>query len=1259
MVEILLLPICYYAYVGCYQASRILQSVFADRDLYRYDTTLGQYLLNGRYRLNASGVQVYGNGVSKASYINWIVDYKQQSGVNATTALTENLASLDVRLCYRMAAFTDPVYIKLLAERAGAGSTNNSLEIPPNSYNLMFYKNQPFGSVTYSAVIVEVVELANGGQGFTVFGYSNVKPYFDILVSSPVGIYNTIVSGGVSVQVPAQYTTVTAQIPYGYTFTTLASVCDFLLSYGAYLETQGLTFNNIFNNYELTWNQMCQEFLYFATQGWTPGTIINLNPCATKITASRPISIVDTIASVTPENMLLDQNRKAIDVSTMVVNREGNEFSITSTTNQTINYLTLKFTNYEDMIIVDNTSQYNDLIYDPVTAARQSRLNLTASITIDWDGQLNAQGFILNLNNVKQWQAYTKYTKGEMVLFKNTYWQALTISEPQATFNYAEWAKTDYQAIQSGLLPNLANKAEQLVDTYNVYQANLTSDNDLFAFGLIGFRPRQYMTGMNLNEVAQVQLYQQFLGTKGTREAAQILSNAKLAKESGAYDIYENWGVLSGTYGAQANKSFFELQLDEGKLSFNPSTVQVVEPGQASQANQQIFVSDLWRESYNITSTNILPTVYNDVGTATALPSAGYVSLDDVDITVFSIEDPSAIAANINIVGIGTYIWIAKINSYDWGIYRANKVEALLTTLSDNLNGSSVAQFNNPHNLHVADLIIIRYFDPAIDGVYRVLSTPTPTTLTIAYTFTNANSSSISGSGLVFRLESARVNQASDIASLSFVNSLLPGAKVWIDKDANGHWQTVEKQAPFVSSTLLNAGTSPVDEFGTSIAQTGDTRGAIIGTPGNNTVFAYYQDEQLNYQVGQSIVLNTVGAANFGSVVAFGNINWAVATANESLSGMGYAVIIYRNSLTAAYSTTQILLPPDQNFTAIGFGSSATISKDERWMYIGAPGANTVYAYERVDVESQSVSYITDGRTNIYNYSNSIQINYLYPEQLVVTLSGRTAVYGVDYTVNQTSVVFGAPQASNQEIIITRAESTALDQRVYYGIQPNSTTGIGTGAVFTVNFVRGIYGVILESGGIDYEVGDILVVNGAQLGGITGVNNLVITVTVELDNVITGFTSVGTGNFSTTTFNLNQFLYNATTTSNFTVEVNGQLQRPYYDYTFNPASTALTFLPGSVPGLGADITVFTPTYWQYVSNITAASSLSGDNFGASVSTTTDGRQIIVGAPDASANLLSQAGTAYSFDRSVMRYIVSNPDADDICYSRSIFRTSSG
>jgi hypothetical protein len=60
-----------------------------------------------------------------------------------------------------------------------------------------------------------------------------------------------------------------------------------------------------------------------------------------------------------------------------------------------------------------------------VTALRQSRLSFIASTTTQWDGQLNAQGFILNLNNVEQWKPFTKYTKGEIVLYKKkveNYW---------------------------------------------------------------------------------------------------------------------------------------------------------------------------------------------------------------------------------------------------------------------------------------------------------------------------------------------------------------------------------------------------------------------------------------------------------------------------------------------------------------------------------------------------------------------------------------------------------------------------------------------------------------------------------------------------------------------------------------------------------------------------------------------------------------------------------------------------------------------
>ena len=248
-------------------------ALFADRDLYKYSTEFDQYLYNGRYRLDANGVQVYGDGTSKASYINWIVDYNRITGTNSTVALETDLQNLDVRLCYRMASFSDKQYLKIYTEKSSPNSTNASLQIPPESYQLLVYKNQPFDRLIYSSVVIQVVD-----GGWAVFGYSTARPYFNTFTSVPVGQFETYSVAGKTIQVPANYTTNITQIPYGFVFTTESAVANFLLSYGKLLESQGFEFNNQINGYLMTWSQMVYEFMYWSQQGWGNGSLINLNP---------------------------------------------------------------------------------------------------------------------------------------------------------------------------------------------------------------------------------------------------------------------------------------------------------------------------------------------------------------------------------------------------------------------------------------------------------------------------------------------------------------------------------------------------------------------------------------------------------------------------------------------------------------------------------------------------------------------------------------------------------------------------------------------------------------------------------------------------------------------------------------------------------------------------------------------------------------------------------------------------------------------
>ncbi len=73
----------------------------------------------------------------------------------------------------------------------------------------------------------------------------------------------------------------------------------------------------------------------------------------------------------------------------------------------------------------------------------------------------------------------------------------------------------------------------------------------------------------------------------------------------------------------------------------------------------------------------------------------------------------------------------------------------------------------------------------------------------------------------------------------------------------------------------------------------------------------------------------------------------------------------------------------------------------------------------------------------------------------------------------------------------------------YTNVSPTSTSGSGTGALFTVVKTSGVYTVYVAYGGTGYAVGDTITIEGSVLGG-SGTNNLNITVTglVPSDDIL-------------------------------------------------------------------------------------------------------------------------------------------------------------
>jgi hypothetical protein len=773
------------------------------------------------------------------------------------------------------------------------------------------------------------------------------------------------------------------------------------------------------------------------------------------------------------------------------------------------------------------------------------------------------------------------YTKGELVKYKNNYWSAATIVQPSTTFNYNDWIQSDYTQIELGLLPNLANKADQLANSYNINTANLESDNDLLSYGLIGYRPRQYFAALNLDDVSQINVYRQFLATKGTLLSVDLLGRARLNKEVADYTVYENWAVLRSTYGANANRSFIDLRLNRALLNSNPSLVEIITPNQPSEADQTVVTGSVWKASFAVNSANVFPTTNVSI-TDTALPTAGYVNVNDADITVFDINDPASLDANLDIIKVGTTIWVAKINKYDWNIYRAQNIPGEITHVCENLDGTCLVKFTKPHGLSLNDFLIIRFMDSEVDGVYRVQKVVDINSVNIVLNLAGRRTV-VNGNGIGFTLQTMRVSQASDVVNLPYSRELQPNAKVWVDNDGTGHWAVLEKTDPFTATTTLSPKLLDATEaYGAAVSQTSDRAALFIGSPRygfnsgveNGAVYLYVKSISDQYEpvsalgdVDDIFTLDVLGARGLGNAISAGRANFAVAGASASLSPLlasnnGYACVFWRDPSLGFFGTSpwtqlQLLTQPGTTPSSSPgqgeFGYSVAISDDERWMYVGAPGLNYVHAYGLVDWQDQSLTYVANGTQTQVAIASDINIDN--EDQITVTEDGRLLVVNVDYFVS------------------------ANFDTVTFAVAP-------------------LAGVVVKI----------------------------------VRNKTLAYTSDG----FTTTYNVVDYLYGVDSIDSITVFTDNTLRRPNIDYTFD--GTNIVFAALLTPAVGAVISVRRRWYYTYVNTITVAGLSASDRFGQSVSCSTDGRQLIVGCSAETVDGLSQAGAVYVFDRNVQKFI---------------------
>lgn len=779
-----------------------------DTSRFYVNTVSSQFTNANNQTVSPTGLTVNGkienNSVIRTSgYINWIADAIKNVGIDPVEKISSYLKNLAVKLNYKVGGFTDKSIITALAEQTSPGSTRASVVIPDSNYTVYLNKSVPVAASTYSAVIVQKTS-----RGYSVTGYNTANPFFTVISSVPNANAKEVVVDDVAVKLYQDTTKRLSAVPYGSTFTNVQDLSNFLIAYQRSLEKQGFVFEQFDSDLQATrdFETSVREFLYWSQQGWEIGTVIVLNPVTNKITLKTAGTVVDEIVNTANSGRVLDQNFLPIKGTNFNILRTEsvtaqNTFTLSTLDGTGICLAHLNLIQFEHVLIFDNESDFGDVLYIPSQGVRQYRLKLVGSKTGIWTGALSATGYVYSNAEVKDWQAGIDYQTGDIVAFNNAYYTALNAIPAGSKFDVTDWAQIAKTDIKTGLLPSLGHQAQQFESIYNIDQPPTNENLQLFSAGLIGFRPRPYLTDLGINITNQTKFYQGYIKEKGSLNSITALTKANFNNLSGRIETFEEWGFKVGQYGDLDGNQYKEFVLDQAIFTTNP----VAFTSTTEYATGNIIVN------LNGDATSTSSNVYNSSNLASVstalysnrdktyhiddLPSAGYVNLNDVDLKIFDINTYTTAPA----LDVGGTIWVAKDTTPGWNVYRVSSTGLTATTLTYVLDSYAQLTFDSTHSLSAGDLIVLKdfnvvYFDNAVlenfnatyDSLYRVVEVVDTTTITIEIT-TNLDkllaTSPVTSTGSVYKLDSVRVGSYGDITSATPVGGWINGDTVWVDVD--------------------------------------------------------------------------------------------------------------------------------------------------------------------------------------------------------------------------------------------------------------------------------------------------------------------------------------------------------------------------------------------------------------------------------------------------------------------------------------------
>lgn len=902
------------------------------------------YISNlGNYRFNISDI-IFPTTVLDSSkqftsgLVNYVIDYATYLSTSRVQEYKEQLKSINVKLSSKLGGFTSKEKFKLILD-SRSPANQGSVFVPVENYDIVLNSSSPIVGATYSGVIIE-----KQADGFYISGYNTELPEFKYYAINPVSADPVINVGGVSapyidwesdkyytkgtfVKYVGNYYSVTVthmssemfdvkyfssldNLPitggrdaiirqnyknelltasYGTKFTEIQEVVDFLLGYGRYLEEQGFIFENY--NPELqsvvNWKTSIKEFLFWTTQNWPANSLITLSPAAERLTFNKSYAIVDNIQDSFYEYNVLKSDGKVLEFSYITTMREGNTFSISPrNTADGIYHCSLNLVQKEHILILDNQTIFDDLIYNPSHGYRQDRIKVLGYRTYGWKGDFNVPGFIYDSASVSIWQPWQDYALGETVKYKEFYYSTKSFTPGTEKFDESSWIKLTKRP-ESKLIPNWDYRANQFADFYDLDTDSFDKNQQKFAQHLIGYQNRSYLENIINDDVSQYKFYQGFIREKGTKNCLSKLFDALSNTTGDSLEFFDEWAIRLGQYGSSASFEELEIVLDERKMLVNPQPFRLVD----QYGITENFVYELLPNEIYIKPNNYDHTPFPVLSAPREIyPTAGHVRLEDVKpqnpllnngMPNTVLRKSEILLKTINDYDEGDYVWVG-FDNLSWGIYRytSSVSRIVLTTFSENYL-TFTTEKNLESDIETGTIIGLKNFSSKVINLYEIEKLSSKSfkiTLPPDVVFDETDIESINYQSIIlYKFDSCRILTTDNLFKETTANE----QKAWVDVGDSNTWEVWQFKKRFLQETItspsLNSVTTiAVDESDTYLAATDSYAVLVLTRLDVDSEWVFDSTNYLGPAIGYShnnSYGSSIAVSNQGSYIAVGAPN--------------------------------------------------------------------------------------------------------------------------------------------------------------------------------------------------------------------------------------------------------------------------------------------------------------------------------------------------------------------------------------------------